>query len=109
MAEIPTIPIEDGQGGYLLINEEDFDPSQHKQFNLRHAASPSPAPTPAPVPSPAAELPPEVEVRMQQLEAIYESEGYRGIQAIAIPLGIEKPEGGWRDAIPLIVEAESAR
>jgi hypothetical protein len=110
MAEIPTIQIEDGQGGYLLINQEDFDPSQHRRFNLRQSASPSPAPTPTPAPAsaPTVELPPEVEVRIQQLEAIYESEGYRGIQAIAIPLGIEKPEGGWRDAIPLIIEAEGA-
>ena len=110
MAEVPTIQIEDGQGGYLLINQEDFNPAEHKRFNPRKSASPSPspAPTPAPAPAPESPLSPEAEVRTQQLEAIYESEGYRGLQAIATPLGIEKPAGGWRDAILLIVEAEGA-
>jgi hypothetical protein len=117
MAEVDTVQIDDGQGGYIVINAEDFDPSQHKRFNPRKSASPSPAPapTPSPAPSPSlspdeaeSSLSPDQEVRVQQLEAIYESEGYRGIQAIATPLGIEKPAGGWRDAISLIVEAEGA-
>ncbi|NJN89518.1 MAG: hypothetical protein HC878_03500 [Leptolyngbyaceae cyanobacterium SL_5_14] len=112
MAEVDTVQIEDGQGGYIVINAEDFNPAEHKRFNPRKSASPSPSPSPAPspAPTPAVESPlsGEQEVRVQQLEAIYESEGYRGIQAIATPLGIEKPAGGWRDAIPLIVEAESA-
>jgi hypothetical protein len=46
--------------------------------------------------------------RMMELISLYEAEGYPAIKAIAIPLGISKPETGWEDAIPLIVEAETA-
>jgi len=112
MAEVETVQIDDGQGSYIVINAEDFNPAEHKRFNPRKASaspSPAPAPAPSPAPSPSHAVEPmsaDQEVRYQQLEAIYGSEGYRGIQAIATPLGIEKPAGGWRDAIPLIVEAE---
>lgn len=113
MSEVPTVQIEDGQGSYIVINEEDFNPAEHKRFNPRKSASPSlsPAPTPSPAPSSdgaESSLSPDQEVRTQQLEAIFQTEGYRGIQAIATPLGIAKPEGGWKDAIPLIVAAENA-
>ncbi len=48
----------------------------------------------------------DLEHRKAQLEAIWEEQGWRGIAAIAKPLNIEKPEDGWDEAIPLIVEAE---
>jgi hypothetical protein len=55
------------------------------------------------------ELGPEPEDdRMMELISLYEAEGYPAIKVIAIPLGISKPETGWEDAIPLIVEAETA-
>ena len=48
--------------------------------------------------------------RTAELEELYLSDegGWRAIKAIADPLNIEKPETGWDDAIPLIVEAEKA-
>ena len=51
----------------------------------------------------------DLEHRKAQLEAIFEEQGWRGIAAIAKPLLIEKPEGGWDEAISLIVEAEYAQ
>lgn len=48
--------------------------------------------------------------RTSELEELYLSDdgGWRAIKAIADPLGITKPETGWDDAIPLIVEAEQS-
>lgn len=81
---IPTIKVQaDTPEGYTIINEDDFDPNQHQRYE---DAPPSP--------------------RQAELEALYDAEGYRAIQAIAEPLNIEKPKGGWRDAISLIVERE---
>lgn len=41
-----------------------------------------------------------------ELMGIYEQDGWRGLKAIAEPLGIEKPVDGWDESIPLILEAE---
>ncbi len=41
-----------------------------------------------------------------ELMGIYEEDGWRGLKAIAVPLGIERPEEGWDESIPLILEAE---
>ena len=40
--------------------------------------------------------------RKNQLEAM----DWRELKAIAEPLGIEKPEGGWDESIPFILAAE---
>lgn len=45
--------------------------------------------------------------RTEELTAIFQADGWRAIRDIAISLGIPLPEGGWVDAIPLIVEAEA--
>ena len=47
------------------------------------------------------------DLRKAELEAMLkQNHGWRKIAAIAEPLGIEKPEGGWDDAIALILEKE---
>jgi hypothetical protein len=62
-------------------------------------------------PSPVAtqpEAPPELspfDLRKAELEALLK-QSWQKIAAIAKPLGIEKPEGGWDEAISLILEAE---
>jgi hypothetical protein len=51
----------------------------------------------------------DVSARTKELEDLYLSEdgGWRAIKALADPHKIEKPEGGWDEAIPLIVAAEA--
>ena len=49
--------------------------------------------------------------RRAELQAIYDEGDGRNwspIKAIAESYGIDKPDGGWEDAIPLIVDAEKA-
>jgi len=48
----------------------------------------------------------DVQARFDELQQILESEGWRAIRAIALPLGISRPEDGWDAAVPLIIEAE---
>jgi hypothetical protein len=45
--------------------------------------------------------------RTLELEGLYKSQGYSAIATLAIKFGIPKPTSGWKDAIPLIVQAES--
>lgn len=45
--------------------------------------------------------------RTLELEELYKSQGYSAIAALAIKFGISKPTSGWKDAIPLIVQAEA--
>lgn len=47
--------------------------------------------------------------RTSELESLYESQGYTAIAAIATKHGIKKPETGWKDAIPKIVDYEVER
>lgn len=44
--------------------------------------------------------------RTLELEELYKSQGYNAIASLAIKYGISKPSTGWKDAIPLIVQAE---
>ena len=46
--------------------------------------------------------------RIEELEALYVSDGWQPIKKMAEALGIPKPNNGWDEAIPLIVEAEIA-
>ncbi len=51
--------------------------------------------------------------RLDELKRLYFGESgdeanWREIQKIAQTLGISKPEGGWDEAIPLILKAEQA-
>ena len=50
----------------------------------------------------------DTQARTQELSQLLEDQSWRAIKAIAESLAppIEKPEGGWDDAIALIVEAE---
>lgn len=52
--------------------------------------------------------------RLEELNKLYFGESgkeanWQSIKAIAEPLGINKPDGGWDEAIPLIVKAEQAK
>ncbi|MEO0988153.1 MAG: hypothetical protein AAFY20_21835 [Cyanobacteria bacterium J06639_14] len=44
--------------------------------------------------------------RTDELNALYDTEGWDAIRAIAEEHSIPKPSNGWKHAIPLIVEAE---
>lgn len=44
--------------------------------------------------------------RLEELEALYVEEGWQPIQELALKYKIPKPNNGWDEAIPLIVEAE---
>lgn len=46
--------------------------------------------------------------RTEELQKLFEKKGWGAIRRIAEQYGIEKPTGGWDEAIPLIVEAENA-
>jgi hypothetical protein len=109
---IPTIKVQaDTPEGYILINESDFDSSQHQRYETRRPRSRTSAAAATeaePDPPTSEQNSPPDSPRQAELEALYEADGYRAIQAIAEPLNIEKPKGGWRDAIPLIVEQEGA-
>ena len=48
-----------------------------------------------------------VEQRTKDLESLFEQQGYKPIEALAKAMGItEKPEGGWKETIPSIVNHE---
>jgi hypothetical protein len=44
--------------------------------------------------------------RLEELENLYVNEGWQPIKEIALKYKIPKPNNGWDEAIPLIVEAE---
>lgn len=116
-----AIQVPDHAEYQMLINEEDYDASKHVLWSEKSTdASVS---TPSPVGEEAetdaleqklteeqteesAENLTPTQDRMAELIALYETEGFTAIKAIATPLGITKPDTGWEDAIPLIVEAE---
>ena len=87
---------------YMIINAVDFDPKVHRRYSSSRGTTTQPTSNPE---ISTAELKAS---RTQELEAIYDDpdQGWRAIAALAAPLGVEKPASGWRDAIPLIVDAE---
>jgi hypothetical protein len=44
--------------------------------------------------------------RLEELRLIYEVDGWKGIKAIADPLGVKKHPDGWDSSLLLIIEAE---
>jgi hypothetical protein len=44
--------------------------------------------------------------RLEELRLIYEVDGWKGIKAIADPLGVKKHHDGWDSSLLLIIEAE---
>lgn len=103
MPEIPTIEVENPDGsGSMVINASDFNPKVHTKWASKPAAK-----RPRKVKgATAADADPTAE-RIAELEALYSEAGWQAIKEIADPLGIEKPDEGWKAAIPLIVERES--
>lgn len=115
-----AIQVPDHAEYQMLINEEDYDASKHVLWSENADASvstPSPAGEESETDALSEELTEEqieesaedltpTQDRMTELIALYEAEGFTAIKAIATPLGITKPDTGWEDAIPLIVEAE---
>ena len=47
-----------------------------------------------------------LEAITERLESIYINDGWQAIKTLAVNYGIEKPAGGWDEAIPLIAAAE---
>ena len=75
------------ESGYLTINKADFDSKQHFVYGEEVSTEP-------PISS--------RENRQSALEAM----DWREIKAIAEEYNITKPEEGWDDAIPLILDHE---
>lgn len=93
----------------VRINEADFDPAIHTLWN--DAVQQKEEKETSQAAQKQTELiEPETQdaraYREIELMGIYESDGWRGLKAIAEPLGIEKPQDGWDESIPLILEAE---
>lgn len=106
--QLKTIEVENPDGeGTMTINEIDFDPTIHKKPSApkreRKEKEPEPK-TEAEKKTRKARRPLD---RADQLEKLYQQEGWQAIQKIAEPLNIEKPKGGWRLAIPLIIDEEN--
>lgn len=107
MPEIETIKVVNPDGeGFMIINKSDFDPKTHTRYEQRKQAKKAETQTETKKRiEPASDS--ELE-RIQELESIYQQDGWRAIADLAEGMGIEKPEKGWRDAIPLIAEKERA-
>lgn len=104
MATVDTLKVHhlENLDEFMVINASDFDSRIHQHYSPKKKRS-KPADPPAdPTPND------QRSQREQDLYAAYDSDqlSWRDIAALADPLGIEKPEGGWRDAIPLIAAAE---
>ena len=76
-----------GKPGYLIINKADFDPEQHSVYGKESGLELSNS---------------DRQSRQAELEGM----DWREIKPIAESHGIEKPEAGWDEAIPLILDAE---
>jgi hypothetical protein len=119
MSKLPTIwivnPRNPDPQHKLRINLSDFDPNLHTPYEEKVLRQQKEEATQG---QQVAEydqadlevIEPEItdarEYREIELMGIYEQDGWRGLRAIAKPLGIEKPDDGWDEAIPLILEAE---
>jgi hypothetical protein len=64
-------------------------------------AEPAPALEPTDGPALAAAV-----ERLEELRLIYEVDGWKGIKAIADPLGVKKHPDGWDSSLLLIIEQE---
>jgi hypothetical protein len=76
-------------------------------------AMPQEAPGPSPAPpkpeTPASDIEELKQLRSQELKETYRADGWRPIKELSqsYGLGDSAPEGGWDEAIPLIVEHEA--
>lgn len=108
MPELKTIKIVNPDGpDFILINESDFDPKIHTRWEQRKPSkSKSDDKTETEISQSQDATTDSVLARINELEALYTRDGWRPIADLGESLGIEKPDGGWRDAIPLIAERE---
>lgn len=108
MASIPTIKIVNPDGeGYAIINESDFNPKLHTKWEQRKQSKPKKESSQDGTETLSNdESADRVLARIQELEQVYQSSGWRAIADLAETLGIEKPDEGWRAAIPLIAQKE---
>lgn len=90
----------DHEGQPLIIAKDDFDPRKHKIYLYEGIEKEAARKVEEPVKPPSN--------RAEELREIYRTQGWRAIKAIADQYGIERPENGWDDAIPLILKAEGA-
>lgn len=107
MPEVKTIKVINPDGeGFMIINESDFDSKIHTRYEQRKQSKKDESQSKTKQRTePASDL--EL-ARIQELESIYQQDGWRAIADLAEGMGIEKPEKGWRDAISLIAEKELA-
>jgi hypothetical protein len=82
-----------------------------RKYPHLRAAQPQPEPPPAPPVEAPAESPPQPDLaaavaRLDELQRLYEAEGWRPIQAIGAALGVTKHPDGWDSSLLRIIEAE---
>lgn len=109
MPEIKTIKVVNPDGpDYMIINESDFDKTVHVRWEQRKQTKPK---SKAETVQTSNESFTVIEgdpilSRINELEELYKADGWRPIADLGESLKIEKPAGGWRDAIPLIAQRE---
>lgn len=102
MPELDTVKVVNPDGsGLMIINAQDFDPKIHTRWEARKSSKKESQPETIETPVSDAVLD-----RINELENLYKASGWRSIADLAESLGIEKPDSGWRDAIPLIADKE---
>ncbi|MGB3495300.1 MAG: hypothetical protein WBA57_21395 [Elainellaceae cyanobacterium] len=114
MATLDTLKVHhlEHSGEFMIINASDFDSRIHQHYSSPKKKKSKSAEPPAepPVDLPAGSS--QSEQRIQREHELIElfdanpTSAWREIAALAEPHGVEKPESGWRDAIPLIAAAE---
>lgn len=89
----------------LIINESDYQPDFHhlwgSQVTIDSIDSTATEDT-----TDSAITKDARSIRLQELETIYQKQGWGAISRIANSLGIRKPDNGWYHALPAIVDAE---
>jgi len=93
---------------FMIINASDFDSRIHTRYSSKKKSQPKTEETQAQTKPVQPTVSERRAQREQELYAGYDdsSLSWRDIAALAEPHAIEKPESGWRDAIPLIAAAE---
>lgn len=109
---LPTIQIVNPNDpeSFLIINKSDFDSAIHTPWDERHSVEVGEAPTVLETGFLTVEDSPRADREVELMTLYFGESGdesnWRPIKAIADSLGIPKPDGGWDNAIPLILEKE---
>ena len=97
MTILPTVKVKwpGGDSGYLTINKQDFDPAIHTLYEAKSK----------PVTPKSSGSNPARAAREAELNGLL-PDNWRSVKRIAQELDIEKPDGGWDEAIPMILDKE---